>query len=83
MPAPVSDEFERLDRVLSQLGQLLEAPGDDEDAAAEPIWQRLDLFYRSMGPDALRALLERQGMRRNTIDDAMAVLERRRAGTAN
>jgi hypothetical protein len=74
----VSDEFERLDRLLRQLGQMLEAPGDDGGDSAEMSWQRLDVLYASMGSDALGALLRRQGMGRAGIDEAMAVLERRR-----
>lgn len=74
----MSDEFENLDRLLRQLGQVLDAPGDDEDATAEMSWQKLDLMYASMGSDALGALLRRQGLGRASTDDALAVLSRRR-----
>jgi hypothetical protein len=74
----VSDEFERLDRLLRQLGQVLEAPGDDAGASPEMSWQKLDLMYHSMGPDALGVLLRRQGMDRATAEEAIAVLESRR-----
>jgi hypothetical protein len=78
----VSDEFERLDRLLRQLGQLLEAPGDDDGGSAEMSWQKLDLLYASMGSDALGALLRRQGMGRSATEEAMAVLENRRGQSA-
>jgi len=74
----VSDEFERLDSLLRQLGQVLEAPGEDGGASAELSWQKLDLLYDSMGPDALGALLRRQGMGRPATDEALAVLTSRR-----
>jgi hypothetical protein len=74
----VTDEFERLDRLLSKLGQVLQAPGDDGGASAEMSWQRLDLLYASMGSDALGALLRRQGMDRASTDEALAVLDSRR-----
>jgi hypothetical protein len=78
----MSDEFERLDRLLGQLGQVLESPGDDGAASAEMSWQKLDLMYNSMGPDALGALLRRQGMTPATTEEALAVLESRRGLTA-
>jgi hypothetical protein len=74
----MSDEFERLDRLLGQLAQVLESPGDDGGASAEMSWQKLDLMYNSMGPDALGVLLRRQGMDRATSEEALAVLENRR-----
>jgi hypothetical protein len=74
----VSDEFERLDRLLRQLGQILEGPGDGDGATPEMSWQKLDLMYNSMGPDALAVLLRRQGMDRATSQEALAVLESRR-----
>jgi hypothetical protein len=74
----VSDEFERLDRLLRQLGQVLEAPGEDGGASAEMSWQKLDLLYASMGSDALGALLRRQGIGRSAVDETLAVLENRR-----
>lgn len=74
----VSDEFERLDRLLRQLGQVLDSPGDDVGASAELSWQKLDLLYDSMGSDALEALLRRQGMGRASVDEALSVLDRRR-----
>ncbi len=72
------DEFERLDRLLRQLGQVLEGPGDDGDTSAEMSWQKADLMYESMGPDALAVLLRRQGMDRATIEEALSVLSTRR-----
>jgi hypothetical protein len=74
----VSDEFERLDRLLRQLGQVLEAPGDEVGAPPEMSWQKLDLMYSSMGPDALGVLLRRQGMNRAAVAEALEVLESRR-----
>ncbi|MEA2196625.1 MAG: hypothetical protein QOJ25_676 [Solirubrobacteraceae bacterium] len=74
----MSDEFERLDRLLRQLGQVLEAPGEDGGASAEMSWQKLDLLYASMGSDALGALLRRQGIGRSAVDETLAVLENRR-----
>jgi hypothetical protein len=74
----VSDDFERLDRLLRQLAQVLESPGDDGDATPELSWQKLDLMYNSMGPDALGVLLRRQGMDRATSEEALAVLDSRR-----
>jgi hypothetical protein len=72
------DEFERLDRLLRQLAQVLEGPGDEGDGSPELSWQKLDLMYNSMGPDALAVLLRRQGMDRTTSEEAMAVLDSRR-----
>jgi hypothetical protein len=72
----VSDEFERLDRLLRQLGQFLDAPSDDV-ASPELSWQKLDVMYNSMGPDALAVLLRRQGMDRSTTEEALAVLDTR------
>jgi hypothetical protein len=74
----MSDDFERLDRLLRQLAQVLDSPGDDGAASAEMSWQKLDLMYNSMGPDALGVLLRRQGMNRATSEEAIAVLESRR-----
>lgn len=73
----VSDEFERLDRLLRQLGQILDAPGDGDGASPELSWQKLDVMYNSMGADALAVLLRRQGMDRSTTDEALAVLDSR------
>jgi hypothetical protein len=73
-----ADEFEHLDRLLRQLGQVLQAPGEDDGASAEMSWQRLDLLYASMGSDALGALLRRQGMSRTSTAEALEVLEGRR-----
>jgi hypothetical protein len=75
---PVSDDFERLDRLLRQLVQVLEVPGEDGEVSAELSWQKLDLLYESMGSDALGALLRRQGMSRSSTDEALAVLSNRR-----
>jgi hypothetical protein len=73
----MSDEFERLDRLLGQLAQVLEVLGGDDETSAEASWQKLDLMYASMGPDALGALLRRQGMDRRSADEALTVLSRR------
>jgi len=75
----VSDELQRLDRLLPQLLRVLDAPGEDDQGSAESVWQKLDVLYKSMGDDALRALLRRQGMGSGSIDDALDVLVRRRA----
>lgn len=72
------DEFERLDRLLRQLAQVLEVPGEDDDVSPELSWQRLDLMYESMGPDALGALLRRQGLDRPSTGETLSVLSRRR-----
>lgn len=74
----MSEEFERLDRLLRQLEQILEIPGEDGAVSPELSWQKLDLMYESMGPDALAALLRRQGMDRSTAQEALSVLSRRR-----
>jgi len=71
----VSGGFEHLDRLLRQLLQVLEAPGDDGGESAE---QRLDLLYESMGAEALEAMLRRQGMDRSSIEETLAVMTRRR-----
>lgn len=73
------DELRRLDRLLSQLGRILDWPGDGPDDSAEWTWQKVDLLYESMGAEALRALLRRQGMSYATIDETIEVLDRRRA----
>jgi hypothetical protein len=73
---PASDDFERLDRVLRQLSQVLDAPGEG-DASPETSWRKLDIMYASMGPDALGVLLRRQGMDRASIGEAIEVLESR------
>ena len=75
---PVDDEFAHLDRLLRQLAQVLEVPGDDGGASPELSWQKLDLMYVSMGPDALGALLRRQGLDRSSTEVALSVLSRRR-----
>jgi hypothetical protein len=72
-------ELDRLDRLLAELARLLHAPGDESAGSPEETWQRLDLLYESMGGDALVAMLRRQGMRQDSIDEAFAVLLRRRA----
>ncbi|HEX3874978.1 MAG TPA: hypothetical protein VHW26_12575 [Solirubrobacteraceae bacterium] len=71
-------ELERLDRLLGMLGRVLDGPADHGERSAEWTWQKLDLLETSMGPDALRALLRRQGMGGRTCDEALAVLARRR-----
>ena len=61
-----------------QLAQVLEVPGEDGGSSTELSWQKLDLMCESMGPDALGALLRRQGMDRASTDEALAVLSNRR-----
>jgi hypothetical protein len=73
------DELQRLDRLLAQLVQVLDAPGETADKSPETTWRRLDLLFAAMGADALRATLRRQGMDRVTIDEALDRLNRRRA----
>lgn len=75
----MDDELARLDRLLRELARVLDAPGDP-DESAEATWQKLGLLEASMGADALRAMLLRQGMRRPAIDEALAVLARRGGG---
>jgi hypothetical protein len=75
----VNEELKRLDRLLVQLAQVLDAPGDEADISPEASWQRLDLLYAAMGGDALRATLRRQGMDSATIGEALDLLDRRRA----
>ena len=74
----MTDEFERLDRLLRQLARVLEVPGEDAGGSAELSWQKLDLMYQSMGSDALGALLRRQGVDRSATEQALAVLTSRR-----
>jgi hypothetical protein len=77
----VSEDLERLDRLLKDLQAVLEVPvGDD---SPEWTWQRVDLLERTMGPDALRATLRRQGVSRARVDEALEVLARRRASGAS
>ncbi len=78
----MNEELERLDRLLVQLAQVLDAPGEAADASPEASWQKLDLLYGVMGDDALRATLRRQGMDSATITVALDFLGRRRAATA-
>lgn len=78
----MSDELERLDRLLDELGRVLEAPGDDGNVSPEWTWQRFDLPESSMGSEALRAMLRRQGMRHARIDEAFDVLTQRRSARA-
>jgi len=75
----VSDELEKLDKLLAQLGQLLDVPGEDGEASPEMTWQKLDVMAESMGPEALGALLRRQGMGQQVVDEALQVLADRRA----
>jgi hypothetical protein len=76
----MSDELERLDRLLAQLGHILKAPGEDDDAGTpEWTWEKLELLESSMGADALTATLRRRGMSRELVDEALATLQRRRA----
>jgi len=74
----MSDELERLDRLLALLGRVLDGPADQGASSAEWTWQKLDLLEASMGPDALRALLRRQGMGPKTCAEALEILARRR-----
>lgn len=78
----MSDELERLDRLLALLGRVLDGPADDGASSAEWTWQKLDLMEASMGPDALRALLRRQGIGPKTCDEAFEVLARRRGSAS-
>jgi hypothetical protein len=78
----MSDELERLDRLLGVLGRVLSAPGDQGESSAEWTWQKFDLLEASMGEDALRALLRRQGIGPRTCDEALEVLARRRGATS-
>lgn len=73
----MNEELERLDKLLAQLGQLLDVPGENGGASAEWTWQKLDLMAESMGPEALGALLRRQGMGQQAIDEALQVLRDR------
>lgn len=76
------DDLELLDKLLARLGRILQSPGDDYDASAESTWQKLDVLETGMGPDALLALLGRQGVTRAESDEVLTVLARRRsAGT--
>lgn len=75
----MSEELERLDKLLAQLGQLLDAPGDDGEASPEWTWQKLGVMADSMGPEALGALLRRQGMGQQSVDEALQVLRDREA----
>jgi hypothetical protein len=72
------NDLDRLDRLLGQLGRVLAVPGDDGESSAEWTWQKFDLLEASMGADALRRLLRRQGIGQSTCDEALAVLARRR-----
>ena len=74
----MSDEFERLDRLLQQLARVLEVPGEDPEASPELSWRKLDLMFESMGPDALAALLRRQGLDGLSAEEALSVLRTRR-----
>jgi hypothetical protein len=73
------DELHRLDRLLSQLGSVLEVPGEQGDPAPEWTWQKLERLEDGMGRDALGALLRRQGMPRTAVEEALGVLAQRRA----
>ncbi|MEA2301587.1 MAG: hypothetical protein QOE44_2122, partial [Solirubrobacteraceae bacterium] len=56
--------------------------GEEGEASPEWTWQKLDLLEQSMGPDALTALLRRQGMSRATVEEALGVLARRRGASS-
>lgn len=73
----VSDEFQRLDRLLGELSHVLAVPGEASGVEAEVSWQKLDLMYASMGPGALAALLRRQGMRDASVRGTLDVLGHR------
>jgi hypothetical protein len=75
----MNEELDRLDRLLSQLDRVLEVPGEEGEASPEWTWQKLDRLEGGMGADALGALLRRQGLPRAAVDEALAVLARRRA----
>jgi hypothetical protein len=72
--------LERLDHLIAQLRQILEAPADQDDDPVEWTWQRLEQLHGSMGAEALRAMLRRQGMNRAGVGAAFEVLATRRAG---
>jgi len=78
----VTDELQRLDRLLVQLRNILEWPGDEANESPEWTWQKVDQLYASMGAEALRALLRRQGMSHATIDEVLEVLASRRSAQA-
>lgn len=75
-------ELQRIDRLLDQLGNILSWPGDEGADSPEWTWQKVDQLYESMGDEALRALLRRQGMSHANIDAVIEVLERRRSARA-
>jgi hypothetical protein len=58
--------------------QVLEAPSDDGEESGAQSWPRLDLLHESMGAEALVAMLRRQDMNRSPIEEALAVMTRRR-----
>jgi hypothetical protein len=74
----MTDELERLDRLLALLGRVLDGPADHGESSAEWTWQKFDLLEASMGPEALQALLRRQGIGPRTCEEALEVLARRR-----
>jgi hypothetical protein len=76
------NELQRMDRLLDQLGNILSWPGDEGGDSPEWTWQKVDQLYESMGAEALRALLRRQGMSHATIDEVIEVLDRRRSARA-
>ncbi len=78
----VTDELERLDKLLAQVGRILTSPSDVYDDSPEGTWQKLDLLESQMGPDALTAILSRQGVSRESIAEALVVLARRRDARA-
>lgn len=78
----MTDELARLDKLLEQLGRVLDYPGPDEDGSAEWTWQKVELLEASMGHDALGALLRRQGLGRAAVDETLEVIARRRAAKA-
>lgn len=75
----MTEELDRLDRLITLLARILEVPGEEGDASPEWTWQKFDLLESSMGAEALRALLRRQGMSHRSVDEAFAVLATRRA----
>lgn len=76
------DDLERLDKLLARLARILQSPGDEYDASPESTWQKLDVLEVGMGPDALSALLRRQGVTRAESDEVLTVIARRRAARA-
>lgn len=72
----MTEDLDALDKLLADLRQVLDLRGTDD--SPDEAWARLELLESSMGSDALRAILRRQGMSQNGIDEAITVLANRR-----